>query len=145
MSMSASKNRLRWAQVPADVKAEVERLAGARVVHAASCEGGFSPGLASGLTLAGGRMVFVKAMDADAWPGQATMHRAEASVSAALPASLPAPRLLGSFDDGHWVVLVFEYVDGAEPDLRRRSEEHTSELQSQSNLVCRLLLEKKKK
>src|SRR5256886_7084329 len=28
--------------------------------------------------------------------------------------------------------------------LRNRSEEHTSELQSQSNLVCRLLLEKKK-
>src|SRR2546430_10214399 len=28
--------------------------------------------------------------------------------------------------------------------LRERSEEHTSELQSQSNLVCRLLLEKKK-
>src|SRR2546430_9817940 len=27
---------------------------------------------------------------------------------------------------------------------RKRSEEHTSELQSQSNLVCRLLLEKKK-
>src|SRR5256886_3856703 len=34
---------------------------------------------------------------------------------------------------------------GAEVDPRRtRSEEHTSELQSQSNLVCRLLLEKKK-
>src|SRR5256886_640043 len=31
------------------------------------------------------------------------------------------------------------------PEQRRRSEEHTSELQSQSNLVCRLLLEKKKK
>src|SRR2546430_7811715 len=29
--------------------------------------------------------------------------------------------------------------------LAERSEEHTSELQSQSNLVCRLLLEKKKK
>src|SRR2546430_17723247 len=29
--------------------------------------------------------------------------------------------------------------------LLNRSEEHTSELQSQSNLVCRLLLEKKKK
>src|SRR2546427_9073980 len=29
--------------------------------------------------------------------------------------------------------------------LRKRSEEHTSELQSQSNLVCRLLLERKKK
>src|SRR2546430_12389666 len=33
---------------------------------------------------------------------------------------------------------------GAEQGLRR-SEEHTSELQSQSNLVCRLLLEKKKR
>src|SRR2546427_4618291 len=34
------------------------------------------------------------------------------------------------------------------PDIAKietRSEEHTSELQSQSNLVCRLLLEKKKK
>src|SRR2546427_6967026 len=33
----------------------------------------------------------------------------------------------------------------ADPGARPRSEEHTSELQSQSNLVCRLLLEKKKK
>src|SRR2546427_6008179 len=32
-----------------------------------------------------------------------------------------------------------------ERDAELRSEEHTSELQSQSNLVCRLLLEKKKK
>src|SRR5688572_31668440 len=38
--------------------------------------------------------------------------------------------------------------DGEPADFGRddiRSEEHTSELQSQSNLVCRLLLEKKKK
>src|SRR5688572_33137897 len=35
-------------------------------------------------------------------------------------------------------------VDAAAVE-RLRSEEHTSELQSQSNLVCRLLLEKKKK
>src|SRR2546430_15750025 len=33
----------------------------------------------------------------------------------------------------------------ANASSERRSEEHTSELQSQSNLVCRLLLEKKKK
>src|SRR5688572_31181885 len=40
-------------------------------------------------------------------------------------------------------------TSGLSGALRRnkpaRSEEHTSELQSQSNLVCRLLLEKKKK
>src|SRR2546430_8140696 len=35
-------------------------------------------------------------------------------------------------------------VAAGEPGLVDRSEEHTSELQSQSNLVCRLLLEKKK-
>src|SRR5688572_32482371 len=47
-----------------------------------------------------------------------------------------------------------EMYDGAVPSgnsvmalnlYQLRSEEHTSELQSQSNLVCRLLLEKKKK
>src|SRR2546427_4675925 len=36
--------------------------------------------------------------------------------------------------------LIFQIIGGWV-----RSEEHTSELQSQSNLVCRLLLEKKKK
>src|SRR5258708_19322951 len=34
--------------------------------------------------------------------------------------------------------------DGTEEVVRRRSEEHTSELQSPDHLVCRLLLEKKK-
>src|SRR2546430_5826747 len=34
-------------------------------------------------------------------------------------------------------------AEGRTPDAIARSEEHTSELQSQSNLVCRLLLEKK--
>src|SRR2546427_9482594 len=38
--------------------------------------------------------------------------------------------------------VVGHFADVFEPT---RSEEHTSELQSQSNLVCRLLLEKKKK
>src|SRR5256885_11037218 len=36
-------------------------------------------------------------------------------------------------------------LSAARPPRRTRSEEHTSELQSPCNLVCRLLLEKKKK
>src|SRR5205085_10585571 len=47
-----------------------------------------------------------------------------------------------------WPVLVGSLVGGRlyyERANQNRSEEHTSELQSQSNLVCRLLLEKKKK
>src|SRR3989475_8552597 len=39
---------------------------------------------------------------------------------------------------------IVEVAPGAGKLHRPRSEEHTSELQSQSNLVCRLLLEKKK-
>src|SRR5712664_4540101 len=38
-----------------------------------------------------------------------------------------------------------ERPDGPRAVPTRRSEEHTSELQSRSDLVCRLLLEKKKK
>src|SRR2546430_13632253 len=41
-------------------------------------------------------------------------------------------------------VVLNRYRLAKEVELGRRSEEHTSELQSQSNLVCRLLLEKKK-
>src|SRR5688572_32383124 len=67
--------------------------------------------------------------------------------------SLSRPRRTGDRDGGRGVL---RDADGAaarkQHDVavgvdRRpaRSEEHTSELQSQSNLVCRLLLEKKKK
>src|SRR5688572_32585772 len=49
-------------------------------------------------------------------------------------------------------MVILEHLADALFEVRRcdelqtaRSEEHTSELQSQSNLVCRLLLEKKKK
>src|SRR5260221_7571731 len=41
-------------------------------------------------------------------------------------------------------VRTHKVIVGA-PPLQMRSEEHTSELQSHSDLVCRLLLEKKKK
>src|SRR2546430_5801687 len=63
--------------------------------------------------------------------------------------SLPARQRLdsedasaGDFDDRLVVDLEGTGFDGLAHGAR--SEEHTSELQSQSNLVCRLLLEKKK-
>src|SRR5215510_12701783 len=49
-------------------------------------------------------------------------------------------------DHGHHRILRWADVDGAERAGEvLRSEEHTSELQSRGHLVCRLLLEKKKK
>src|SRR5437764_8186801 len=54
-----------------------------------------------------------------------------------LPPGLALPRFCGHDPDGG--------VDPATVRCRTRSEEHTSELQSPMYLVCRLLLEKKKK
>src|SRR3712207_7755377 len=48
-------------------------------------------------------------------------------------------KTLGAFGDGGAVLSQSESL------VERRSEEHTSELQSRQYLVCRLLLEKKKK
>src|SRR5690606_39963615 len=66
----------------------------------------------------------------------------------------PAPvHLLDEPDDGVLALVVDQTLDGPAEVLplllhirrveARRSEEHTSELQSRENLVCRLLLEKK--
>src|SRR2546430_12088231 len=57
----------------------------------------------------------------------------------------PYTTLFRSEDDGDVVCVLNVISYGDEPLKMTRSEEHTSELQSQSNLVCRLLLEKKKK
>src|SRR2546430_11862712 len=55
--------------------------------------------------------------------------------------ALQYPPIVDSFGDrGRNLAMV-----GVTAGLLPRSEEHTSELQSQSNLVCRLLLDKKKK
>src|SRR3989449_8038228 len=53
--------------------------------------------------------------------------------------TLPLPMVLG-----HEAAGVVEEVGPGVSNVRRRSEEHTSELQSRLHLVCRLLLEKKK-
>src|SRR2546427_2638395 len=62
-------------------------------------------------------------------------------------AACRAPASIGT-SQHHRGVDPAESEGVGEHDVRRRrparSEEHTSELQSQSNLVCRLLLEKKK-
>ncbi|GIJ67660.1 hypothetical protein Voc01_025770 [Virgisporangium ochraceum] len=105
-----------WDALEPALRADLERLAGGRVVGARSCPGGFSPGFASRLTLAGGGRAFAKAIDARRWPHEVDAYRAEIRANAALPAGTPAPRLLGAVDDRRWVALVFEDVDGVHPD-----------------------------
>ena len=112
--MAQSKRRMLWDELPVAVQRAIESIAGDRVVRSENRPGGFSAGLASRLLLGDGRRVFAKAVDAQR-PAEMEFHRSEARIAALLPEAVPAPRLLGSFDDGHWAGLVFADVDGHEP------------------------------
>src|SRR2546430_3069262 len=117
-------------------------------------------------------VTFGERSETDAGPGGSTHTKVSGLDSITVP-SYPAFRLeirdttrarlfadsVASWDrQGRFPDLVFLWLPrdhtygraGGQPTPRsmvadNRSEEHTSELQSQSNLVCRLLLEKKKK
>jgi hypothetical protein len=119
----ASGQRLQWGELPDPVRVGIEARLGSAVLAAESQVGGFSPGLASRLHLADGSRVFVKAVSGRSNPDSPGMHRREARVAAALPASVPAPALRWSWDDGEWIVLAFDDVDGHPPTLPWRSSE----------------------
>src|SRR5205085_6596177 len=106
----------------------------------------FSADVAKGIAAIGGAEDSPSARQDSTHVGQfegTRLFRPDEPVEAILTADhLPVVLQYGGFhrgaDDG--------VQSGAVPAAGgNRSEEHTSELQSQSNLVCRLLLEKKKK
>jgi aminoglycoside phosphotransferase (APT) family kinase protein len=124
MSVAAvGGGRLRWDEVPEHIVAALTAKLGAPVVDAQSKEGGFSPGLASVLRLADGRSVFVKAAGLARNEFTPGMHRREAAILAALPPEVPAPRLLWTYDDGDWVALATEALDGSNPAQPWRPDE----------------------
>lgn len=107
--------RAPWAAIPPEVRAQIDDVAGAAVVSATNLPGGFSPGPAARCDLADGRRVFVKAGGTELNPHTPGMHRHEAEVLAALPDDHPSPTLIGVADDGDWIALVIEWVDGRMP------------------------------
>jgi len=119
----ASGQRMPWAEMPAAVRSAIEQQLGARVVEARSQAGGFSPGVAARLVLADGTRVFVKAVCSVPNADSPRIYRQEARIAAALPAGVPAPALRWSWDDGEWVVLAFDDVDGRTPELPWRADE----------------------
>jgi len=107
--------RFLWDDLPADVRRALDRIVGGRVVEAVSQPVGFSPGVAARVVTTDGRRAFVKAVSPAQNKDSPEMHRREIAVTGALPTGTPAPRLLGSYDDGTWVALVLEDVDGRHP------------------------------
>ena len=101
--------------MPDGVRAAIDAIAGSPVVDAINLDGGFSPGPAARCTLSNGRVVFVKAAGTELNSVSPEMHRREGQVLAGLHDDVPAPQLIGVFDDGDWVALVIEWIDGAMP------------------------------
>nr|WP_236070705.1 hypothetical protein [Streptomyces polyasparticus] len=109
--------RMDWREIPAPVREALELQLGTQVVEASTQSGGFSPGVAARLRLADGSRAFAKAGCAEVNAHSVTMHRAEIANAALLPPGAPVPRLLGSYDDGQWVALLFEDVEGRQPHV----------------------------
>ncbi|MCU1388425.1 MAG: Phosphotransferase enzyme family protein [Ilumatobacteraceae bacterium] len=113
--MDRHSQRAELSDLPTPVRAEIDRIAGAVVVESHNASGGFSPGPAARCLLEDGRLVFVKACSTTLGPYATQAHRREAKILAALGSEGLAPRLLGVVDDGEWVALVIEHIDGRMP------------------------------
>lgn len=115
--------RIGWAELPKHVRVGVERILGSQVEESIGQQGGFSPGTADRVRTSTGRRAFVKAVNPALNQASPDIHRREAAITAALPSTLPAPSLIGKFDDGDWIALVLSDVDGSHPQVPWRSGE----------------------
>ncbi|MEV5966911.1 hypothetical protein AB0L70_34395 [Kribbella sp. NPDC051952] len=108
--------RLPFEEVPAAVRAWVERALGSVVVSATTQQGGFSPGVAARLVTASGRRAFVKTVGTSLNPKTPELFRQEITAMQAIGPLPMAPALYEVYDDGDWVGMVFEDIDGRLPD-----------------------------
>ena len=107
--------RLEWKHLPPALRDMIEDRCGSPVARASSQRSGFTPGFASVLLCEDGTRHFVKAASLVAQRAFAEAYRVEARKVRALPALVPATRLLWTHDADGWVVLGFEYVEGRAP------------------------------
>jgi hypothetical protein len=108
--------RVQFDEIPPAVRSWTEEVLGAPVVAAQPRVGGMSPAMAASLLAENGRTMFVKAVGSEINPDTPTHFRHEIEVLSALP---PAPYrlpLLSSYDDGGWVGIALDDVDGRHPD-----------------------------
>jgi hypothetical protein len=105
---------LPWAEVPASVRQWAGALRDGGIEGTADLPGGFSPGATTRLSFRSGDL-FVKAVGLDLNQESPVFHRREIEISGILPPHRVFPRLVDTYDDGDWVALAFEAVDGRMP------------------------------
>ena len=121
--------RITWADLPIDVRRAIERVLGGTVITAESQAGGFSPGTADRVRTDTGRRAFVKAVSPDQNPDSPDLLRREGEYLSVLACSPRVPKLIGRYDDGHWIAVIMEEIDGlcppvpwSHPDIDRAME-----------------------
>jgi aminoglycoside phosphotransferase len=107
--------RLPYSDLPSAVRAWVEHTLGSVVVTATTQQGGFSPGTAARLVTASGRRAFVKAVGTSLNPKTPELFRLEITAMQAIGRLPMAPELYAVYDDGDWVGMLFEDIEGRLP------------------------------
>ncbi len=111
----AVSTRVGWHELPAVVRSELERVAGAPVLAASTIRSGFSPGLLARLDLSNGSQVFAKLCKPSINPRTLNMHDRESAVMASFDASVPSVQLVGPVAADSWSGIVTVYFDGVQP------------------------------
>jgi aminoglycoside phosphotransferase len=111
----AAGAHLPWSETPERIREWASAVVGSAVVGVREATGGFSPGCCTVLRFDNGRAAFVKAVGEELNPVSPRFHRREAAMAASLPRLPQLPVLIDSYDDGDWVALMFEAIDGSMP------------------------------
>jgi aminoglycoside phosphotransferase (APT) family kinase protein len=121
-----TSERPHWSHLPDAVRESAATALGSPVAEAAVQVSGFSSGLAVRAVLADGRRVFLKgvATDHPIHP----VYAEEMLIARAMPANVPVPRLLDSWEAGKWLLMAFQDIDGRHPDLSPGSADTTTVL-----------------
>ncbi len=106
---------LPWVRVPERVRLWAHEVGGGDAHDVLDLAGGFSPGATARLRFDAGPDIFVKAVGRALNDESPSLHRREATISRSLPPSPYWPQLLEVYDDGDWVALAFEAVNGRMP------------------------------
>ncbi len=113
----SGRARLSYGDIPAPVRTWVEELLGSPVVAVVEQDGGMSPGCTSRLRCADGTRGFVKAVGSTLNPDTPALFRREVTALRLLGSGPRWADLHASYDDGTWVALLLEDVEGRNPDL----------------------------
>ena len=109
-----------WRSIPDALREGIATRTGS-VVQADSPVGGFTPGLATCLTLCDGGRVFIKALPAD--HPVAASYRHEAASAAHVAGVMPVPAMRWHDEIAGWIVLAFDAVDGRHSRLGPSDED----------------------